>query len=254
MATINDKFNKVSDGTGVYPSVASVSVAREKGGDTLTCDDLAGWPKESVAFFSTFRQNPDGTIDTSTQSDWKGIVQDNVITSVTRLAGAEDSGQLVGDKVMQNPTIGYMDSVIEGLLKTHNPDGTLKNDIILSQVYPVGSIYITAENKNPQQWLGGTWEAFAKGKTLVGVNPDDTDFNAALKEGGAKTVTLTTDQMPKHTHGDRMLGSVSGSYQGYVPQAGTGYTGEHNTHEAGGNKPHDNMPPYITVYFWRRTA
>ena len=140
MAAITDKFNKVSDGTGVYPSVASVTAPREASGDTLSCDDLTGWPKHSLAFFSTFRLKADGSIDTSSQSDWKGIVKDNTITQVTRLAGAEDSGHLVGDQVMQNGTIGYIDSLVEGLLKIHNPDGTLKNDMIQTSNIKDGAI------------------------------------------------------------------------------------------------------------------
>lgn len=148
MAAITDKFSKVSDGTGVYPSVASVTAPRETSGETLSCDDLSGWPKDSLAFFSTFRLKADGTIDTSSQTDWKGIVKDNTITQMTRLAGAEDSGHLVGDRVMQNGTIGYIDSLVEGLLKIHNPDGTLKNDVIQTSNIANGAITHDKIGKN----------------------------------------------------------------------------------------------------------
>lgn len=55
-----------------------------------------------------------------------------------------------------------------------NPQGSnvyksIKN-ILLDSVYPIGSIYISVNPVSPQNFLGGTWEEFAKGRTLVGVN------------------------------------------------------------------------------------
>lgn len=130
MANITDKFCKVADGTGVYPSVASVTASREQGADTLSCDDLSGWTTDTPVHFSTFRLNADGTPDRTSQTDWKGIVSDNTITQMTRLAGAEDSGHLAGDKVIQNPTIGWVADLVDGLLKSHNADGSLRDNIV----------------------------------------------------------------------------------------------------------------------------
>lgn len=130
MAAITDKFNKAANGTGIYPSIASVSAIREKNGSILTCDDLSGWSTDTPVHFSTYRLLPDGTVDTSTQSDWKGIVNGNTITQMIRLAGNSDSGHLVGDKVELNPTIGWLDDLITGILKSHNQDGTIKEGVI----------------------------------------------------------------------------------------------------------------------------
>lgn len=130
MAAITDKFNKAANGTGIYPSIASVSAIREKNGSILTCDDLSGWSTDTPVHFSTYRLLPDGTVDTSTQSDWKGIVNGNTITQIIRLAGNSDSGHLVGDKVELNPTIGWLDDLITGILKSHNQDGTIKDGVI----------------------------------------------------------------------------------------------------------------------------
>lgn len=143
MAAITDKFNKAADGTGAYPSIASVTAARGEGGDILTCDDLSGWAKDTAVHFSTYRLLPDGTVDTNTQTDWKGIVVDNTITQMTRLAGAEDSGHLAGDKIELNPTIGWLDDLITGLLKSHNQDGTLKNNVV--QTKNIAEAAITTE-------------------------------------------------------------------------------------------------------------
>lgn len=253
-ANIGDYFTKAGVKNGGYPTIATVSSARSKGEKNLVCDDLAGWTTETPVHISTFQVDANDEIVPNSQSDWKGIVKENTITELQWIMGAEDSGNQPGDRVELNPTNGWLDDLVTGILKSHNQDGTLKNDIILSQIYPVGSIYITTTDNSPQKWLGGTWEAFGKGKTLVGVNPDDEDFNAANKEGGSKTVTLTTEQMPKHKHGLRWGTNSGGSMNSITMGAQqTGYTSD-QCQETGGGKPHENMPPYITVYFWHRTA
>lgn len=70
---------------------------------------------------------------------------------------------------------------------------------ILKTVFSVGSTYITQENTNPSNILGfGTWER-VKGRVLVGFDEDDEDFDSIGKIGGAKTHTLTINEMPKHS-------------------------------------------------------
>ncbi len=130
MAAITDKFNKAANGTGVYPSIAAVTTAREGGGSVLTCDDLAGWSTDTAVHFSTYRLMSDGSVDTSTQSDWKGVVSGNTITQMTWLAGSNDSGHLIGDKVELNPTVGWLDDLVTGILKSHAQDGSLRDNII----------------------------------------------------------------------------------------------------------------------------
>ena len=66
--------------------------------------------------------------------------------------------------------------------------------------YPIGSIYLSTANINPSTFLGGTWESWGIGRTIVGVNSNDADFAKSEQTGGAKTVTLTLAQIPKHSH------------------------------------------------------
>ena len=61
--------------------------------------------------------------------------------------------------------------------------------------WPVGSIYLSVNNTNPSSYFGGTWEQIAKGRTLVGVDTSDTDFNTVKKIGGEKTHKLTINEM-----------------------------------------------------------
>ena len=86
---------------------------------------------------------------------------------------------------------------------------TSVKDALLDLVYPVGSIYMSVNNVSPQNFLGGTWEAWGSGKVPVGVNTSETEFNEVEKTGGAKTHTLTTAQTPKHTHTLTPSGSIS---------------------------------------------
>ncbi len=68
-------------------------------------------------------------------------------------------------------------------------------DFAFDEFFPVGSIVI--RDAAPSR---GTWAAFAPGRVMVGLDAGDADFDTAGETGGDKTVTLTTAQMPAHTH------------------------------------------------------
>jgi hypothetical protein len=139
------------------------------------------------------------------------------------------------------------------------------------QAFPVGSIFISAVSTNPATLLGyGTWSAFGAGRTLVGLDANDTDFDTVEETGGAKTVTLTEAQMPVHTHIQNAHSHVqgvnsvaTGGLSGYTADTSTntrvnsGYSTSDTTavnQNAGGGAAHPNLPPYIVVYFWRRVS
>lgn len=71
---------------------------------------------------------------------------------------------------------------------------------LISLIYPIGSIYMSVNNTNPSTIFGGTWVSWGAGKVPVGVNASETEFNSVEKTGGAKTHTLTTQEIPSHTH------------------------------------------------------
>lgn len=129
------------------------------------------------------------------------------------------------------------------------------NSITLSDVYPVGSIYMSVNATNPSTLFGGTWEQI-KDRFLLAAG---TTY-AAGSTGGAATHTLTANEMPAHNHkaatGYFMStsetaspGTVqnfnSGSYKRYAMST---------TANTGGGKAHNNMPPYLAVYVWKRIA
>ena len=142
-------------------------------------------------------------------------------------------------------------------------------------IYPVGSIYISATDDTVakvQARFGGTWEKFAAGKGIFGVNTSETEFNTVLKTGGEKTHTLTIAEMPKHRHtivhrqwhvSETSHNSSSGAIYAWTT-TGTSQNFKTNTADlgadandmltTGGGSSHNNLSPYITVYIYRRTA
>lgn len=144
----------------------------------------------------------------------------------------------------------------------------------ISGAWPVGAIFIAAISTSPATLLGfGTWSAFGAGRVLVGRDATDADFDTAEETGGAKTHTLTTAEMPVHTHvqdahthnflpRSSTSGSVSSIVTGTLDTSST-ISGANQPHiqaatatnqNAGGGGAHNNLQPYIVVYMWKRTA
>lgn len=120
--------------------------------------------------------------------------------------------------------------------------------------YPVGSIYISINSTSPATLFGGTWEQI-KGRFLVGAN---TTYKAGSTGGEAKH-TLTEDEMPQHNHViyyPNGGGPDAGAAIGF-PEAGsknTWWAEGSKTGVAGSGAAHNNLPPYLAVYIWKRTA
>lgn len=135
---------------------------------------------------------------------------------------------------------------------------SIKN-ILLDSVYPVGSIYISVSAVSPQSFLGGTWTLFGQGKTIVGIDSTNTRFNNPEETGGSETVKLTTDQMPQHNHYIKMSVSTgaiqdTNSFTNIGIKSESGPINYASTGNAGFNQAHENMPPYIVVYMWKRVS
>ena len=117
--------------------------------------------------------------------------------------------------------------------------------------YPVGAIYLSVTDANPAALFGGTWERIG-GRFLLGA---DTTY-AAGSTGGEAAHTLTIDEMPKHNHGLDNYNAAGNAtpFLTVQHQDKKGYGGNVQTMYAGGSKAHNNMPPYLAVYMWKRTA
>jgi len=119
-------------------------------------------------------------------------------------------------------------------------------------VYPVGSIYMSVNSTSPASLFGGTWQQL-KDRFLLGAG----DTYTAGDTGGEATHTLTASEMPQHNHElYTRYGVSTGSYDWSSPWISSGGTETNAAHtkNAGGGDAHNNMPPYLVVYMWVRTA
>ena len=128
---------------------------------------------------------------------------------------------------------------------------------LIKLVFPIGSTYITQTNTNPSEILKfGTWER-VKGKVLVGLDEDDTDFNEIGKTGGEKAHTLTVDEMPAHNHSANFC-EGTGVYSSFPKGNGSASEWGSSTNtiaNTGKGQAHNILQPYEVVgYMWRRTA
>lgn len=135
----------------------------------------------------------------------------------------------------------------------------LQANINFNLIYPVGSIYMSTVNVNPATLFGGTWEQL-ENRFLLGAGSD----YVAGDTGGETEHALTTDEMPEHDHKKLYWnGAQSGTDISLAGASGTGgfkLTFAQSAHDTnyigtgnvGSNQPHNNMPPYIVVYMWKR--
>lgn len=117
--------------------------------------------------------------------------------------------------------------------------------------YPVGAIYLSVTEVDPSTLFGGTWERIG-GRFLLGA---DTTYSAG-STGGEAARTLTVDEMPRHNHGIDNLDAAGDATPHMTVQAQEkkGHGGNVQTMHAGGSKARNNMPPYLAVCMWKRTA
>lgn len=134
---------------------------------------------------------------------------------------------------------------------------TIQMAIKLSKLeqHPVGSIYTSTKPTNPHELFGGTWEPI-QDTFLWCAGPK----HAAGTTGGEETHTLIIDEMPAHSHQyDRLPQSFANTDYSKDEQANFDISvrapsnKEHvQTESTGGSQPHNNMPPYKSVYAWQR--
>jgi hypothetical protein len=143
------------------------------------------------------------------------------------------------------------------------------------QAYPIGAVYISVDFTPPSTLFGGTWERFGKGRTLVSLDSEDTDFDTAEELQGSKTVTLSESNLPSHNHkiaavhGSGTTSTVlSSGSQTLATRQTNADTDNHDyrlgsttvaptlgkTSDVGSGTAVNNIQPSIVVYMWKRTA
>lgn len=143
-------------------------------------------------------------------------------------------------------------------------DNTQSNLINLDMVYPVGSIYMSVNDVNPQALFGGQWERIKDRFLLASGNTYENGQN-----GGVAKYQLKREEMPAHTHEELLYVNYDASTTvpaGFcriptnaylfsttaVSNKNVGAFG--TTTSTGGGGAHENMPPYLVVNIWKRIA
>jgi microcystin-dependent protein len=261
------------------------------------------------------------TFEQSSTEKFFTVININYNTTVANRTYIQLSGDSVANSAIPISTVGFS--------RLGRPSKYPRT--LALEIYPIGSIYTSVVNTNPSTYFGGTWTAFASGRTLVGVDTGQTEFDTVEETGGAKTHTLTSGEMPSHTHtqnshnhtqnshnhtqdshnhtqnshnhtqnshnhgtgiygaggnrldarevydnqataNQRFTASVTATNQATTAtnqattatNQATTATNQNTTatnqattatnQNTGGGAAHNNLQPYITVYFWKRTA
>ena len=202
----------------------------------------------------------DGTKNTFNVSNGKGIIS---------IAKTSTIG------LLDTYTITYNDGTTSNFsVKNGKKGDTGSIENLLDRTYPVGSIYMSVNSTDPSTLFGGTWKRL-EGRFLIGAGTNS-DINtngeygdlergdptfAGGETGGEYWHQLDISEMPEHTH-DVKSTSVSGSgdwvlqdHNSNTPLENLSWQwgGQAVSNTGGGNK-HSNMPPYLAVFMWKRTA
>lgn len=151
-----------------------------------------------------------------------------------------------------------------GLITEDDETLTVKEDII-DTIYPIDSIYITLDNRNPSEILGlGVWAKVSSGKFLAGTgtgvdrNGDSLSLNTEDLEVGEYNVTLDETQIPPHQHTistiTRSQFDTTGGPNGYGQDSPSGDGSDVTTNSTGGGASHNNIPPLFAVNIWQRVS
>ena len=179
-------------------------------------------------------------------------ILDNLNSTNTDKALSANQGKILNEKI--NTTNETVDNNFNTLSEVFE---TFKSSF-LNLVYPIGAIYISINSTSPAILFGGTWEAINDRFLLSAGNS-----YSAGSTGGAATHVLTINEMPNHRHkimADSELASTASNAvyvltdHKSVSSIGTSYRDLNYFNSTGGSQAHNNMPPYLTVYMWKRVS
>lgn len=256
-----DGTTQIKNLKDMVPGVASTSTAGlMSASDKTKLDGIAtGANKTTVdSALSSTSTNPVQNKVIKTELEKKLSRSGGTMTGALTTKGIKlTSGTDYGDTLPSNPATNQLFFQTAG------------TNFVLDNVYPIGSIYMNVNSTNPGTLFGGTWEQI-QGKFLLGMSSS----YPAGSQGGEASHTLTTEEMPSHGHnpanqagyygfitnsqkafsiGDMGVQSGSGRYYPYAP-ADFDISRNTLTGTTGGGKSHNNMPPYLSIYIWKRTA
>lgn len=286
--TISDEGTYVSGKVSYsYASCSSKNTVTKSTYYKRTTDTV--WTNASVSFSSgTAFTFGGGNISSEYSYDIKYTITD-AFTTITVYDVVSTAAVVMDFKVGgKGIAVGKVSEVDDTFEVSEKWDvkvyGKLLKQLILDSTYPIGSIYMSVNSTSPATLFGGTWSQL-ENRFLLGAGSSYTAGNT----GGASTGTLTTSQIPAHNHsatfssgkaasagahkhqlgadydggGGSVYATIHKASSGYQYMAGTTSSNGAHTHtvtgtvtvaKTGGGGSHSNMPPYLVVYMWKRTA
>lgn len=207
-------------------------------------------------------------------------------TSTAKWGAVYSSDPVSGENSGQVPTTAWVQKLLADALAKQKAayEQAISTAVSAAQTkakldaHPVGSYYWSNESTSPATLFGGTWEALPAGYTLIAQGSGSDSFGSytytAGQKYGERKHQLTTDEMPSISG---TIGSRKGENGGIFERHATGAFSyqdplQSTTYQTldepgaswctyrtaklsfGGNQPHNNMPPSIAAYVWKRTA
>lgn len=206
---------------------------------------------DPIVTYSVARMGKDGAGSVSSVADVSPDATGNVTLTAADIGAMPRTGGDFTGPVRMN---GRM---LSGLSTPTADDEAATKGYVDLAAYPVGAIYLSTVATSPASLFGGTWERL-KGRFLLGAGDS---YNAG-STGGEATHKLTVSEIPSHNHvemyGDKPWGDDSASGSSASTNTATWNAIEtkktNMTGSTGGGNAHNNMPPYLVVYMWKRTA
>lgn len=184
----------------------------------------------------------------------KDTVDDSTVAATDEYTALSAALNNIADVTVYDTRISNLE--LDMASKAETSDLSAKADVTAlnaywQTIYPVGAIYMSVSSTTPATLFGGTWTAL-RDRFLIGAGSTYT-VNAT---GGETEHTLTVDEMPSHRHKPS-----EGQFHSYIStggsdavNSGSNFKSVPYTDYSGGGGAHNNMPPYLAVYMWKRTA
>ena len=275
------------DGTYIR-GLISFSYATCSSKNTITCatyykkSSATSWTNANKSFSSgTAFTFGGGAISTESSYDVKYTITD-AFTTITIIDMVSTASVLMdfkaGGKGIAIGKVSEKDKTLEIAdswgLEVHGKK-------LIDYIYPIGSIYLSVNSTSPATLFGGSWTQL-KDRFLLGAG--STYSSGAT--GGAATHKLSVAEMPSHAHDTPFFNNMTNNGEmksDFIGVFGKGVTASqalkdtgqtstmemwwiNQTNTAEGNEwayltsakgsgsAHNNMPPYLVVYMWKRTA
>lgn len=292
--TTNDAISTKANSTDVYTKTeldTKINAKQDKlsAGNNITIANNTISAKDTT--YSTATSSTDGLMSKTDKSKLDGLSNYNDTTIKNEISTLKTSKQ---DKLIAGTNITISNNTISAKsttsttysTATSSADGLMsktdksKLDNIFNSIYPVGSIYMSVNSTNPSTLFGGTWTRIANGRTLIGVDENNGNFNSVKKTGGSFSHNhtnpstgshiLTLNEMPNRLIARINLKNSTDMQHDNTYIKGDGWknicledavntknisqVGLGHNHTMGNTGTTTTIPQYFTCYIWQRTA